>query len=75
MTPPANHQSGCGCQTCERLRERILPTEEWKAEHQPHGHITTEPFPHPSEEWVLMKCICGASHLGIKGESLHGTVE
>lgn len=48
------------CETCERLKRKVMPVDVWLAEHRDHGDLSSEPFPHPSGEWHTMVCSCGA---------------
>lgn len=58
---------------CPRMRERrTISTEDWRRIHEHHGGtvhpIREEDASHPSGTWVRRICVCGAKHIGLKGE-------
>jgi len=62
----AEHEDGCGCSFCARLRSRTVTTADWIAQHSGSGHegsFTTEPFEHPSGRMYWLVCSCGKKHL------------
>ena len=58
---------------CRRAREKqTIDTALWLEIHRPHGGkvhpIREEDAGHPSGTWVRRICVCGAKHIGLKGE-------
>jgi hypothetical protein len=55
---------------CDKLKNRVMTTGQWKAEHIPHfanydvtSGFKKEPSTHPSGKWFWLVCPCGAKHL------------
>lgn len=68
-TDQLQHEGGCGCVFCNRMKQRAMTIESWENHHRAHcncgDHFTTKPLEHAPEGypafWLI--CPCGAAIL------------
>jgi hypothetical protein len=64
-----NHQGGCGCVFCNRMKQKTMTIESWESHHKDHcnfgDHFATAPLEHAPDGypafWLI--CPCGAKIL------------
>lgn len=60
----ATHAETCPCSFCQSLAAKTMTTDRWRELHAGHGPALVVPYtPHPSGEWVVLRCPCGAGHV------------